>query len=96
MAPVLKGRLLCGEDIAQNVVDGDADGPDQNFTLGHAAIAPAAVSVVMIVVAAPRGDLGGDGGRRHRYSPKEPRYNKNNTSNFGPHRSMFLSMGFNR
>ena len=39
MAPVPKGRVLCGEDIAQNVVDGDAHGTDQNFTLGNAAVA---------------------------------------------------------
>ena len=88
------GRLLCREDIAQNVVDGDAHGADQHFTLGNAAVS--AVSVVMIVVAAPGGDLGRDGCCRHRYSPKEPRCNKNNTNNFGPHRSMFLSMGFNQ
>jgi hypothetical protein len=83
--------LLCREDIAQNVVHGDADRADQNFTFCHAAIASA--SVVMIMVA-PARKLGGGGCRSKR--PKQPRYNKNNTSNFGPHRSMFLSMGFNQ
>ena len=46
MPPVLKGRLLSREDIAQNVVDGDAHWADQNLTLSHAAVAGA--SVVMI------------------------------------------------
>jgi hypothetical protein len=91
VVPVPKGRLLCREDIAQNVVDGDAHGADQNFTLGNAAVA--AVSVVMIVVTAA-GQL--TGRRGHTNRPKQPSCNKNNTNNFGPHRSMFLSMGFNQ
>ena len=92
MTPLPTGRLLSREDIAQNVVDGDAHRADQNFTFRHAAIASA--SVVMIRVA-PARKLGG-GGCRHSNRPKQPRCNKNNTSNFGPHRSMFLSMGFNQ
>ena len=95
MAPVLKGRLLSREDIAQDVVDGDAHWADQNLTLRHATIASA--SVVMIRVApAAVGKLGCRGRRCHRKRPEQPSCNKNNTSNFGPHRSMFLSIDVNR
>jgi hypothetical protein len=84
--------LLCREDIAQNVVHGDADGADQNFPLCYAAIASASV---FGAAATSAGELGRTW-RRNRQRPKQPSCNKNNTNNFGPHRSMFLSMGFNR
>jgi len=53
VAPVLKGRLLSREDIAQNVVHGDAHRADENLTLSYAPIASA--SVVMIR-SAPAGE----------------------------------------
>ena len=84
--------MLCREDIAQNVVHGDADRTDQNFTLGHAAVASASV---LMIGPASAGKLSA-AGCRHSERTKQPRCNKNNTSNFGPHRSMFLSMGFNQ
>jgi hypothetical protein len=90
--------LLRIEDIAQNVnvVDVHAHRANDGLALGDA---PAFLSVVafgVIVAAASGRDLERGGRRRHRNRPKQPRCNKNNTSNFGPHRSMFLSMGFNR
>ncbi len=92
MAPLPKGRLLCREDIAQNVIHGDAHWADQNFTLRDTAIASAPV---LGAATASAGELGRTR-RRNGQRPKQPSCNKNNTSNFGPHRSMFLSMGFNR
>src|SRR5688572_11286409 len=101
-APSGKERSAGAEDASENreVVDDDADIPDHGVVVRGTrvvvlvplltVVVPTA-AVVTLTTARKRGARGGDC-----TDAENPASHKRNTSNFGPHGSMFLSMDDNR
>src|SRR6185436_18323896 len=100
-APSPKGRLLTCEDTAQDgqVVNDHAHIPHHGVVVGGTGVVVgvALLAIVMAaatVIPAPTACVGAR--QTDCSSPENPTRHKNHTNNFGPHRSMFLSIDVNR
>jgi hypothetical protein len=95
--------VLTREEITKNgeIVHNHAHVPDQGVVIRRAGVVvgvvvlPVVVSAPTPVVTASACQLCSARGRNC-YGTKNPTNHKSNTNNFGPHRSMFLSIDVNR
>src|SRR5947208_630257 len=101
-APLPKGRLLSREDATKNrqIVHKHAQLPDQGVVVRGAGVVGGVVMLPVVVPAtspaSSAGHLAGGGRGGDCDCPKCPTRHKSNTDNFGPHRSIFLSIDVNR